>query len=84
MKHCKDNEAIPKVAFAYDALGRRVDKVDAMAGTTTRYTYDSHPSLDCEGAAKMSRIISKPFASANQWEAYRENRARNGFFLTLR
>jgi len=26
--------------FEYDALGRRIEKVDAIAGTTTRYYYD--------------------------------------------
>ena len=40
MKHCKDNEAMPKMKYRYDALGRRIEKVDAIAGTTTRYYYD--------------------------------------------
>jgi len=40
MKHCKDNDAMPEAAFAYDALGRRIEKVDAIAQTTTRYYYD--------------------------------------------
>ena len=40
MEHSKDNDAIPMVAFEYDALGRRIEKVDAIAGTTTRYYYD--------------------------------------------
>ncbi|NLW84175.1 MAG: RHS repeat-associated core domain-containing protein [Phycisphaerae bacterium] len=40
MKHHKDNEAMPKVAVAYVALGRRIEKVDAIAGTTRRYYYD--------------------------------------------
>ena len=31
---------MPTVAFAYDALGRRIEKVDAIAGTTRRYYYD--------------------------------------------
>ncbi|HPB94090.1 MAG TPA: RHS repeat protein, partial [Anaerohalosphaeraceae bacterium] len=26
--------------FEYDALGRRIETVDAIAGTTTRYYYD--------------------------------------------
>jgi len=31
---------MPKATFEYDALGRRIEKVDAIAGTTTRYYYD--------------------------------------------
>lgn len=31
---------MPKVSFAYDALGRRIETVDAIAGITKRYYYD--------------------------------------------
>jgi hypothetical protein len=31
---------MPKATFEYDALGRRIEKVDAIARTTTRYYYD--------------------------------------------
>jgi YD repeat-containing protein len=34
----KNNGTI--ATFEYDALGRRIETVDAIAGTTTRYTYD--------------------------------------------
>jgi YD repeat-containing protein len=40
MKPCKDNDAMPEATFEYDALGRRIETVDAIAGTTTRYYYD--------------------------------------------
>ena len=40
MKHYENNEAMPEVAFAYHALGRRIEKVDVIAQTTRRYYYD--------------------------------------------
>jgi RHS repeat-associated protein len=40
MKISKDNDTIAAVAFEVDALGRRIEKVDAIVGTTTRYYYD--------------------------------------------
>lgn len=43
MRICKNSDTISGATFAYDVLGRRIDKVDAMAGSATRYTYDSHP-----------------------------------------
>ena len=30
MKHCKDNDTVPMATFEYDALGRRIETVDAM------------------------------------------------------
>ena len=40
MKIGKNSDAISVATFEYDALGRRIETVDAIAGTTTRYTYD--------------------------------------------
>ncbi len=31
MEHCKDNAAMPKVSFAYVAIGRRIEKMDVSA-----------------------------------------------------
>ena len=39
LKNRKKN-AITLATFAYDALGRRIEKVDAIESTTTRYYYD--------------------------------------------
>ncbi len=39
----KNNGTI--ATFEYDALGRRIETVDAIAGTTTRYYYDDQRAV---------------------------------------
>jgi len=41
----KSNDTITVATFEYDALGRRIEKVDAIAGTTTRFYYDDQRVL---------------------------------------
>jgi RHS repeat-associated protein len=41
----KNGDTITVAAFTYDALGRRIEKVDAIAGSTTRYYYDDQRVL---------------------------------------
>ena len=36
----KDNDTITVATFEYDALGRRIEKVDSIAGKTTQFYYD--------------------------------------------
>jgi len=40
MKIHKDNDTKVNAAYECDALGRRIETVDAIAGTTTGYYYD--------------------------------------------
>ncbi|MBN2271874.1 MAG: hypothetical protein JXN61_14750, partial [Sedimentisphaerales bacterium] len=43
--------------FAYDALGRRIKKVDSVAGTTNTYYYNDkwQVLLECDGIGTQQR-----------------------------
>ncbi len=59
----KNNGTI--ATFEYDALGRRIETVDAIAGTTTRYTYDEQrAAVKTRVAEGMETDCLRPFLTA--------------------
>jgi len=54
-KITKDED--PVAEFTYDALGRRIESIDAVAATTTRYYYDGWRVLTETNAAETPAVL---------------------------
>lgn len=55
----KTNDTITVATFAYDAFGRRIEKVDTTAGSTKRFYYDDQ-RIALQVGRKMAKMYLTP------------------------